>query len=162
MMIKKSVRDALNEQVNMEFHAGYLYLSMGAWFEKKNLKGFAAWMKKQAQEELGHGMKIFNFVYERGGDITLKALAAPKVNWKDPMEAFKDAYGHEQKVSASIDRISALAAKEKDNATVVFLNWYVSEQVEEEAQCVDIIERLKMVGGSAQGLYLLDKELGSR
>jgi ferritin len=162
MIIKKTVQDALNKQIVKEFDSGYLYLSMAAYFESQNLKGFAAWMRAQAGEEHGHGMKMFNYIYERGGKVTLGGLAKPKSSWKSALEAFEDSYAHEKEVTKLIDGLVALARKEKDNATEAFLQWYVTEQVEEEATSSGIAEKLRLMKNAPGGIFLLDRELGQR
>jgi ferritin len=162
MKIRKSMQDVLNKQVNHEFHAAYLYLSMAAHFEEENFKGFANWMRKQAEEEKGHAMKIFNYVIERGGKVTLAAIDAPKTAWTSPLEAFEDAYKHEMKVTDLINAMMDKAIEEKDHASASFLKWFVDEQVEEEASTEEVVQKLKYIGENKNGLYMLDKELGQR
>ena len=161
-MLSKKMQDALNRQINAELYSSYLYLSMAAHFEAANLKGFARWMRVQAQEETAHGMKIYDFVLARGGKVTLTAIDAPKTEWASPLAAFKDVYAHEQKVTALIDGLVDVARKETDNAAEVFLHWFVGEQVEEEANASEIVEKLKRIKESANGLFMLDSVLGKR
>ena len=162
MKISKKMQDMLNEQINQELNAGYLYLSMAAFLEDESLPGFASWMKLQAEEEKEHAMKIFDFVHERGGRVTLKALSAPKSNWKNVEEIFVDAYAHEQKVTDLIYMLVDAANKERDYATVRMRDWFVNEQVEEEDSASSILDKVRMVKGSNSGLLYLDKELGKR
>lgn len=162
MELKKEVQDKLNEQIVNEFHAGYLYLSMAAWFETKNLNGFSHWMKKQASEENEHAMKIFSYVNSRGGKVTLGQIDKPKSEWKSPLEAVEDALAHERKVTELINKLADLADKNNDKATRVMLNWFITEQVEEEEHSSEIVEMLKMVKDSTNGLMMLDHKLGSR
>ncbi len=159
-MIDEKMERLLNEQINKEVFSEYLYLSMAAYFESRTLKGFAHWMRKQAEEEHEHAMKIFDYVLERGGKVQLAAIGAPKLLWKDAEEAIKDAYEHEKTVTASIHRIAESAAAGKDKATEVFLNWFIEEQVEEEAQADEILQKVKMTSGG--GLLVLDHHLGKR
>ena len=153
---------ALNEQINNELYASYLYLSMSAWFENQNWPGFAKWMKIQSQEEYGHAMKIYDYVIERGEQVVLAAIAAPKTDWKKPLDAFKDAMAHEKKVTANFQDLTDLAIKLKDHATQIFLQWFVTEQVEEEARASDIVDKLAMVADRPGAALYLDKELGKR
>ncbi len=161
-MFKQRMQDALNKQINAEFEASYLYLSMSAYFESINLPGFANWMKIQAQEELTHAMKIFRFVNERGGRVLLTAVAKPETEWKAPLNAFEDALAHEQKVTAMIDNLVDIAMEEKDHASRSMLNWFVDEQVEEEANASEIVEKLKLIGDKGHGLLMLDRDLATR
>ncbi|MFH0817103.1 MAG: ferritin [Candidatus Micrarchaeota archaeon] len=162
MNIKKNVNEAINKQMNREFYSGYLYLSMAAYFEAENLRGFAHWMRKQAEEEKKHAMKMFEFVSERGGRVALEAIEKPTTSWKSPLAAFEDAYEHEKKVTQMIYDLGDVAAAEKDKATESFLKWFIDEQVEEEDSANEIVQKLKMVGTSGSGLVMLDKDLGKR
>jgi ferritin len=161
-MIGKKMLDALNEQINAELYSSYLYLAMAADFEAKNLKGFAKWMEVQAKEEAGHAKKFYDFLVDRGGRVALKVIAAPPAEWKSPLAAFEEAYAHEQKVTGLIHKLAELAAAEKDHAAAVMLQWFVTEQVEEEANASEIVEKLKLVKDSAQGLFMMDSLLGQR
>ncbi len=156
------VLKALNDQINKEWYSGYLYLSMATYFESLNLGGFASWMEIQAKEEFGHAMKIYKYVHERLDRVVLKAIDAPKTEWKSPLEAFEEAFAHEQFISASINSIVDLAMEHRDHATRNFLNWFVEEQVEEEESVDKIVQKLKMVQKAPHGLYMLDRELGQR
>lgn len=161
-MINSIVEDALNDQIQKEFYSSYLYLSMAARFESMNLKGFAHWMQVQANEETKHAMKIYQHLNERGGKVILQRIDAPKSSWKSTKEAFVEAYEHELKVTESINKIIELARTKKDNATEVFLQWFVNEQVEEEASTNAITKKLQLIGDNAPALVMLDAELGKR
>jgi len=161
-MIGSKVEKALNDQIQKEFYSSYVYLSMAAQFESMNLKGFAHWMQVQAGEETKHGMKIYRHVIERGGRVVLQPIDAPPPNWKSAKEMFTKAYEHEQKVTESINSMVELARKEKDNATEVFLQWFVNEQVEEEASTNEITQKLHVVGDNGPALMMLDAELHKR
>ena len=161
-MLSSNMKKALNDQINAELYSAYLYLSMAAYFEDTNLPGMAGWMKAQAQEEVGHAMKFYGYVFDRDSKVELKAIDGPKTKWASPLAAFEDAYKHEQKVTGLIHKLVDLANKEKDHATRSFLNWFVDEQVEEEASTKMIAERLKVIGDSKPGLFMLDRELGGR
>jgi len=161
-MIDSKVEGALNDQIRKEFYSSYLYLSMAGQFESMNLKGFAHWMQVQANEETKHAMKIYGHVNERGGKVVLQQIDAPPSNWKSAKEMFTEAYQHEQKVTESINKIVELARTKKDNATEVFLQWFVNEQVEEEASANQIKQKLQLIGDNAPALVMLDAELGKR
>jgi len=161
-MINKKMLDALNKQINAEMYSSYLYLAMAADFADKNFPGFAQWMQVQAREEDAHAMKIFCFIQERGGRVTLKAIDAPPAKWTSPLKAFQDAYAHEQKVTGMIHDLVMLARAEKDLASEIFLQWFVNEQVEEEASADEIVKRLEMIKDAPQGLVMLDAKLGAR
>ncbi len=161
-MISKKMVKALNEQVNAELFSAYLYLSMEAYFKSLNLNGFANWMRVQTQEEISHAMKIYEFINERGGRITLKAIDGPQTKWDSPLVVFKAVYEHEQKVTGLINDLVDLAIKEKDHATNTFLQWFVNEQVEEESSADDMVQQLKMMEKAPGGMFMLDRELGQR
>ena len=161
-MFTSAVQDAMNQQVNAELYSAYLYLSMAADFETENLHGMAHWMQIQAKEETGHALKFFKYIAERGGRVTLTAIAAPPTQWDSPLALFEQVYKHECHVSSLINKLVELAAAEKDHASEVFLQWFINEQVEEEANASDILHQLKMVGDSKQGLFLLDRHLAQR
>jgi len=152
----------MNQQVNAELYSAYLYLSMAADFEAENLHGMAHWMQIQAKEETGHALKFFKYIVERGGRVTLTAVAAPPTQWDSPLAVFEQVYKHECHVSSLINKLVELAAAEKDHASEVFLQWFINEQVEEEANASEILHQLKMVGDSKQGLFLLDRHLAQR
>lgn len=161
-MIKESVLNLLNKQINEELYSSYLYLSMSAYFSSINLNGFAKWMRIQSQEENNHAMKIYDYVLQRDGKVTLTKIKDPKAVWKSPLDAFQDTLKHEQHISNCINDIVNLAIKEKDHATNQFFQWFVTEQVEEEANARAIVDKLKMIGDTKSGLFMLDRELGQR
>jgi len=161
-MMSGKLQEALNEQVNAELYSAYLYLSMAAYFESTNLPGFANWMRVQAQEELTHAMKIYDYVNERRGKVTLKPIAGPPTEWDSPLAVFQAVYKHEQKVTGLINELVNLAIKEKDHAANIFLQWFVSEQVEEEKNADEVVQKLKLSADAPSGLFMLDKELGQR
>jgi ferritin len=161
-MLKPKMLEALNSQIQAELASAYLYLSMAAWFEAKNLRGMARWMRKQSDEEWRHAMKIYEFIVSRSARVTLAGVDTPKAEWGSVLELFEEAYKHECKVSGLINGLVKLADSESDFATRAFLNWFVTEQVEEEAQVEFIVEKLKLMGESHVGLFILDGELGKR
>jgi ferritin len=161
-MINKKVTDALNGQINAETYSAYLYWSMSAALEEMNLPGFASWMRVQAQEEMSHAMKLFHHIIERGGKVVLSAIDAPPIQWDSVKAVFENGLAHEQKVTRLINELMDLAMAEKDHAASMFLQWFVTEQVEEEATAMDILGKLEIVGETAGGLYMLDKEMGAR
>ena len=161
-MLSNKMEEQLNEQINAEIYSGYLYYAMEAYFESEDLTGFANWMHIQAQEELLHAHKFFNFINERGGRVELDAIEKPKAEWDTPLEAFEDAYEHETKVTDRINKLYDLAVEEKDHATASFLKWFIDEQVEEEASADEIVNKLKRIGDSGNGLFMLDREMGNR
>lgn len=161
-MLKKKIEVALNNQLNNEFYSAYLYLSMAGYFEHMSLAGFSNWMKVQYQEENSHTMKFFKYINERGGKVVLKGVKAPPSSWKSPLNAFEQTLKHEEEVTESINELLDISMKEKDHATTNFLQWYIEEQVEEEANVSNIIAQLKMIKGSNESLYLLDKDLAQR
>lgn len=162
MRISTSMQRALNEQIRKEFGASYLYLSMAAYFAEKNLNGFARWMRMQAMEEAKHAMRIFDFVEDRGGRVTLEAVDRPPPDYPSALAVFEHARDHEAKVSAGIHALFEMAGSEKDWATQAMLQWFITEQVEEEKTSSEIVDTLRMIGDSASGLYMYDKELGRR
>jgi ferritin len=161
-MLKEKVQSALTEQLNWELYSSYLYLSMSAYFLSLNLAGFANWMRVQAQEELVHAMKFYDFINERGGRVMLQGVEAPPTEWSSPLDVFENAYKHEQKVTERINDLVSLALGEGDHATNIFLQWFVTEQVEEEASADEVVQKLKLVGDAGDGLFLLDREMGQR
>ncbi len=161
-MLSEKMQQALNKQINAELYSSYLYRSMEAYFLAGNLKGFARWMSAQANEEHSHAMKFFEYINERSGRVTLTEIASPPTEWANPLAVFKAVYQHEQKVTGMINDLAKLAESEKDYATSVLLQWFVKEQVEEEASALEIVEKLKMIKDSAQGLFMMDSILGQR
>jgi ferritin len=161
-MISNKIEKALNDQIMEEYASSHLYLSMAAYFKSINLDGFAHWMQQQSGEEMGHAMKFYGYIFEQQGKVTLGGIEKPQSEWASPLAAFEAAYHHEQKITGLINNLTNLAIGEKDHATNIFLHWFVTEQVEEEANAIEIIQKLKMVGDSKQGLLMLDHELGQR
>ncbi len=161
-MISKSMQEAINDQLNKEMFSSNLYLSMVGYFEEQNLPGFAHWMHLQAKEETEHAMKFFDYLVERGGRVRLGAFPAPKAEWSSSLEAFQQALEHEEMISASINSLYGLALKENDYASQIFLQWFISEQVEEEKNASDIIHQLKMIDAHGTAVLMLDKQLGKR
>ncbi len=160
--IGKAMQDAMNDQINRELFSSYLYLSMAAYFEERNLPGFAHWMRVQADEERGHAMKFYNFILERGGKVILKAIDAPKNEWGSALEAAEDAAAHEAKVTASIHALYELALKEKDYAAQSMLHWFIDEQVEEEKNAAELVAHLKLIEDRATAVLMLDHRLAKR
>ncbi len=161
-LLSDKMQDALNDQLNFELYSAYIYYSMAAYLESVDLPGFSHWMQVQVQEELTHVDKFFRFIHERDGRVILKAIDAPGIEWKSPLDAFQEAYEHEQIVSGRINKLVDLSLKESDHATNSFLQWFVTEQVEEEASVKSIIQQLKIAGKDGHGLLMLDRELGAR
>jgi ferritin len=161
-MLKKKILKALTNQINAEMYSGYLYLSMESYFQSVSLSGFATWMRGQVQEELFHGMKLYDFVNERGGRVKLDAIARPDSEWETPFAAFEQILRHEQKVTALINDLMDLAIAEQDHATKIFLQWFVSEQVEEEAAVGEVVNKLRLIQNDSSGLFLLDADMAKR
>lgn len=161
-MLKKKVENALNKHLNAEFYSSYLYLSMAAYFESINLKGFANWMRVQAQEELVHAIKFYDFIIERGGKAVLSSIEGPSTKWQSPLAVFEHAYKHEQKVTGLINNLVDLSIAEQDHATNNFLQWFIAEQVEEEASADEVVQKIKLMGDASGGLFMLDQELAQR
>jgi ferritin len=161
-MLSTAMQDAFNEQIKNEFFSSYIYLSMAAWLDDRNLPGMASWMRVQAREEAGHAMKIFDHLLDRNARVKLRPIPQPPVDFASPLEAFEQALKHEMAVTASIHNMYAQAVQEKDFASSVFLDWFVREQVEEEKQGALVVEQLKMVGEDRPGLLMLDREFGQR
>lgn len=161
-MITNKIQDAINAQINAEFWSAYLYLSMAMHFEAEGRPGVANWFKIQWQEEQAHAQIFINYLNQRGGRVELKAIDAVPTTWASPLEAFKHTLEHEQKVTSLINALYALAEQEHDYATRDRLNWFVTEQVEEEDNCRSLIDKFSMIGDNGMGLYMLDQELGAR
>ena len=162
MMLNAKVQEAFNQQINAELFSEYLYLSMAAHFESESLKGMANWMRIQAGEEHTHAMKFYHFILDRGGKVALAQIDAPKTTWNSPLDAFQDAYKHEIKITGLINGLANLAIDEKDHAAHQFLEWFVNEQVEEEAAAQLVVDQLKLVGENGVAIYMIDQELGQR
>lgn len=161
-MLSPKMEKALNEQINAEMFSAYLYLAMVAYFQDKNLSGFANWMTVQNQEETFHAMKFFKYVAERGGRVTLGAIDKPQFEWESPLAAMEAAQKHEAYITGRINDLMNLAIKEKDHASVNFLNWFVAEQVEEEDSVNEVVQKLRMVGEGGGGLFMMDRDMAAR
>jgi ferritin len=161
-MFGEAIQSAMNEQMKNEFFAAYQYLSMAAYCESQNLPGFAHWMRTQAREETEHAMKFYDFILDRNGHVVLQAIDGPVVEFGSPLEVFERALEHEQRVTAMINDLYGLVVRENDYASQTFLQWFVTEQVEEEKNTRDVVETLKMIGDKSEALFLLDRELARR
>lgn len=161
-MLSKVVQDALNQQIKDELYSSYLYLSMSAHCETINLPGFAHWMRLQSEEELSHAMKFFDYVNDRGGRVVLQGIDQPPAEFNAPLDIFQQVLEHEQKVTGLIHQLYALALKENDYPTQVELQWFITEQVEEEKSAGEIVEQLKVIGDHSTALLMLDRHLGAR
>ncbi|MFN3920979.1 MAG: ferritin [Caldimicrobium sp.] len=161
-MIKPEMEKALNEQIKWELYSAYLYLSMAAYFEDQGLEGFAHWMKAQCAEELMHAMKFYKFLFERDGRVQLEEIPAPPKEWQNAEDVFSYAYKHEQEVTSRINNLMSLTKKFEDYATENFLQWFIDEQVEEEASFKTILNKLKLIKNDPQALFYLDNELKQR
>jgi ferritin len=161
-IMNKKIEQAFNDHLNAELFSSYLYLAMANCFTAKNLDGMAGWMRLQAEEERGHGMKFLDFIHQRGGRVLLQQINQPQLDWATPLEAFQQAYDHELEISKRIGALVDLATKENDHAAVNFLQWFVAEQVEEEANALAVVDKLKMVGDNVMGILTMDGRLGQR
>ncbi|MFV0366528.1 MAG: ferritin [Mangrovibacterium sp.] len=161
-MLTKKMLTALNEQINAELHSAYLYLSMSTWLEEKGLSGFANWMRVQYEEETAHAMKILDFVQERGERVLLTPIAAVDQNFDSVLAVFEKTLAHEQLVTSLINNLVDVASEEKDHATRNFLQWFVDEQVEEEAAASAILDDLRLLNGEGHGIFTLNREFASR
>lgn len=162
MAMKTVLVNAVNEQIATEFQSAYQYLAMSAWFAQNNLHGFAHWMQMQWNEEIMHGMKLFTFLHHRGGEVVLQGLGAPTASYQSALQCFEAVLAHEQRVTESINALYELAQKEKDLPLQIVLQWFISEQVEEEAQVSEVLDRLKLVGTDGPAIFLLDRQLAGR
>jgi ferritin len=161
-MLTEKVENALNAQFNAELFSSYLYLSMNAYFRSINLDGFANWMYQQAKEELIHAMKFYDFINQRGGRVIPAAVAAPPSDWASPLKVFEETLAHEQKVTGLINDLVEIANEAHDHATQIFLQWFVTEQVEEEESAGGVLEQLKLLQDNRSGLFMVDRELAKR
>ncbi len=161
-MIDREMEEAINRQINEEMYSAYLYMSMSAHFENAGLKGFANWMFVQYQEEMDHAMKFYRYLQERGGKVRLYEINEPPHEWESPLDAMEQTLKHEQHITKCINDLVDLAEKLKDRPTFNLLQWYIDEQVEEEANDEEIINQLKLIGDNGQGLLMLDRELAQR
>lgn len=161
-MLKKTIESAINKQINAEFHSAYLYLSMSSYFQSIGMAGCANWMKIQYQEELAHATHFFDYVLERGGRALLEPIAGVEVNYNSVLHVFQETLSHEIKVTGLINNLMDIAIQESDHATKSFLQWFVDEQVEEEANVEQILNNLKLINGEGQGLLMMDREMQAR
>jgi ferritin len=161
-MLNKKMAQALNEQINKEMFSAYLYMSMSSYSNKTGLKGFANWFMVQYHEEMFHAMKLFEYIQRQGEDVKLEAIKAPPTEFASQLDMFTQTLAHEQYITSSINDLMELAISKKDHATQIFLEWYITEQVEEEENDNDMIAQLKLIGDNVQGLLMLDRELMAR
>ncbi len=161
-MISKTMQDAIDVHIQVEMYSANLYLSMSAYCESINFKGFAHWLRVQSQEEMHHAMKFFDYLTDRGGRVLLGAIEQPPQEFKSPRDVFEQTLEHEKKITAKIYRLYEMAMSEKDYATQSMLQWFISEQVEEEARASEIVEKLRMIGESSNAIFMVDKEVGKR
>ena len=161
-MVSEAMEKALNAQSNAELYSGYLYLAMAAYFEDNDYSGFAAWMRVQADEELEHGMKFYDYLLRRGAKVKIEAIAKPETEWESPLAAFEQALSHERYVTSLINDLVALAREEKDFATDNFLQWFVEEQVEEEENAMENVSKLTLAGESKELLFKINEDMGTR
>lgn len=161
-MISEKIVDALNEQLKWEFYSANLYLSMAAWFQDAGLPGFANWMRVQYQEETAHALKFYDFILTRGGKVKMSVIDAPAHKWKNILTSYEATAKHEAEVTRRINALTKLSRDENDYATEIFLQWFVTEQIEEEENVKEIIGQLKLIDGDGQGILMLDKEFATR
>jgi ferritin len=162
VMIKEKVEAAINDQINFELHSSYLYYAMASYFSSMSLNGFAKWMRIQALEEIAHAQKFVGFLEDKGGTPTFGAIDAPQTTWESPLAAFEAAYNHECLVTTRINALMDTALDERDHSAISFLNWFIDEQVEEEATAGDVVQKLKMVEKTEGGIFMLDLEMNKR
>ena len=161
-MIKKAMENVLNKQINAEFHSAYLYLSMSAYFQTIGMAGFANWMRVQYQEELAHATRFFDYVNERNGSVSLAPIAEVPVTFSGILDVYEQTLVHEQEVTSLINKLMDTAIQESDHATRSFLQWFIDEQVEEEANVEQILDNLRLIKGEGQGLLMMDREMKAR
>jgi ferritin len=161
-MLKSTIENALNEQIDNEMSSAHLYLSMAAHFEHEKLPGFAQWLKLQSREEFSHGIRLFDYIIDRGGRVVLGGIDAPPATFGGPLEVFEQILEHERRVTKSIHQLYELSLQERDYPTQTHLHWFINEQVEEEKTAEEMVDKLKSIEGHSHLLFLLDRELGSR
>lgn len=161
-MLSPKMEKALNDQINAEMFSAYLYLAMVAYFNDINLSGFANWMTVQNEEESFHAMKFFRYLSERGGRVTLETIEKPQFDWESPLAAMEAALQHEQYITSRINDLMNLAMEEKDHATASFLRWFVDEQVEEEDNVNEVVQKLRILGSDGGGLFMMDRDMATR
>jgi len=158
-MISKEMQEALNNQISNEYFSSYTYLSMSAYCESINMQGFAAWLRRQSTEELEHALKIFDYVLDRSGKVTLKAIEQPASKFSSLLKMFQQVVEHEREVTGMINKLYELALNEGDHATAVEMQWFITEQVEEEKNALNLVEKLKLAGDNSSALLILDRQL---
>jgi ferritin len=161
-MISEKMAKALNEQLNFEIYSSYVYVAMSSWLKSKNLNGFAHWMEVQVKEELDHTMRFYTFLHDSGADVEFEEVPKPKKEWQDMIEVFEDTLAHEGMVTQKINDLIDLALAERDHATNARLQWFITEQVEEEANVLSILQQVRLIGDSPNALLMLDRELAQR
>ena len=161
-MIHDKITDAFNDQIQAEAESAYLYFAMAAWFQNNSLDGMAQWMRSQAVEEMGHAQRFMNHIADRGGKVVFKPLGIKKTEWKSALEAFQDGLEHEKYITGRINDLVDLSYEVKDRAARTFLEWFVEEQVEEEATASKIVDDLTLIGDNGHGILMIDRELGQR
>jgi ferritin len=161
-MLDKRIEDAVNDQINYELYSAYIYYSMQAWFEDKSFTGMTTWMAAQVKEEMSHAQIMYNFINDRGGRVILKAIEGPQTDWESPLDVFETALEHEKKVTARINKILDVATELHDHASIQFLHWFVNEQIEEENNASEIIDRLTFAADNRGAVFHIDTELGAR
>ncbi len=161
-MLSETINKALNDQINAELYSSYLYYAMAAYFDDIGLPGAASWMKKQAIEEMIHTYKFFAYISDRGGRVVMEGIEKPQAEWASPLAAFEAVYAHEVKVTSLVNALVMLAREESDFNTDNFLQWFVAEQVEEEASANEIVQQLRLVDQDKGGLFMIDRELATR
>lgn len=160
--MERKMEEAINEQIKNELYSAYLYLSMASYFDSINLEGFSHWMKVQAKEEVSHAMKLYDFVFDRGGKVIFKEIPAPPSDFSSPLDVFEKVLQHEKKVTELIEKLYKLSLELNDTACQIMLQWFINEQVEEEKNALKIVEKLKMIKESPQGILIIDRELAKR
>ncbi len=161
-MLSKKMTAAVNGQIVAELYSSYLYVAMSAWLQTEGHLGAANWMGLQAREEVYHAQKFFKYILDRGAQVKLGAIDAPPAKWKSPQDVFEAAYAHEQKVTALINNLMTMAKEEGDHASEIFLQWFVTEQIEEEASALEVAQKYKLAAGQGAGMFMIDQELGAR
>lgn len=162
VMISKKMANAVNDQMNFEIYSSYIYASMSSWFKAQNLNGFANWMSIQVREEMDHAIRFFGLLHDYGADVVFEAIPKPPNKWKDPVDVFTHTLKHEGIVTSRINKLIDQALAEKDHATNARLQWFINEQIEEEATAIGILQQLKLIKGSPDALLLMDRELALR
>ncbi|MCI0530611.1 MAG: ferritin [candidate division Zixibacteria bacterium] len=161
-MLSRNMQEALNKQINSELYSAYYYMAMQAYFLENNLDGFAHWMDLQRAEETGHALKLFQYVYDREGKVSLAGVVKPQSNFKSALDVMQKSLEHERVVTKMIHRLYELAGREKDHATAVFLEWFVKEQVEEEKAALEIVQQMETFGDKGTSLFMMDRKLAER